>query len=106
MSFPTSSNSIQEEYNNNLFYFYQNVFTVFGASVTGVLGITNLQGFLIYILLKLFLFLALYVKTKGDISCYFKQGIRSLFLQCLFSKDAFLSFILFWTLFYSITFLY
>ncbi|GJD06229.1 hypothetical protein Gasu2_06570 [Galdieria sulphuraria] len=102
----STAESFEVQYNTYLFRFYQNFFAVAGGTITGVWGLTNFKGFLMYPIFNIFLLLAVYLKTKGKPSFYFMDSIPSLYLRCVFSKEGFLSFILFWTLFYSITFIY
>ncbi|GJQ12620.1 hypothetical protein GpartN1_g4411.t1 [Galdieria partita] len=105
MSSTTNVQPFGVQYNTCIFRFYQTFFVVAGGCITGIWGLTNLKGFLMYPISNIFLFLAIYLKTKGNPFIYFMESIPSLYIRCLFSKDGFLSFILFWTLFYSITYI-
>eukprot|EP00164_Ancoracysta_twista_P005337 GFYU01007300.1.p1 GENE.GFYU01007300.1~~GFYU01007300.1.p1 ORF type:complete len:137 (-),score=25.72 GFYU01007300.1:177-533(-) len=77
--------------------------SVVAGAATGILGVTGLSGFVCYFAMSLVLSLAFWLKIGGDSSKYFVKPSNWLYDGI---TAQFMSFILFWTLFYDLVHIY
>ena len=77
---------------------------IVSGCVAGVLGLTGLEGLLCFIILHLTISFALLGKMKFDLRSYSRQSMIGFILSDL--QKCGMSFMLFWTLFYGVVFLF
>jgi hypothetical protein len=76
---------------------------IISGCAAGILGQTGLLGFLTFFITTFLLSLTLYMKVKGDPKPYFKDA------QAIWTEgvvQSLMSYVLFWTLFYDIIYIY
>lgn len=71
----------------------------------GILGLTNMNGILFFFAGQVIVSLALYMKMGGDIEKYYK-GIGKISFALDGVQNCFMSYMLFWTLFYGLVYLF
>ncbi|KAI8990816.1 hypothetical protein BDF20DRAFT_841019 [Mycotypha africana] len=111
---PTSGSSDEQQnahkyvpsyimHNGRQLQYIRSCFAAIAGSAAGILGLTNLSGFLFYALSWIVLSLLLIVRTSGG-SRFFARGYKAFLLDGLFGS--LLSYILFHTLVYGLVHLY
>lgn len=71
----------------------------------GILGLTDMNGILFFVSVQFIVSLALFVKMGGDIQSYYK-GIGKIGFALDGVQNCFMSYMLFWTLFYGLVYLF
>lgn len=68
------------------------------GAAAGLLGLTGLQGVLLYLTIPLTVGITLLLKTAFHPSHYLKPPLHSQLLQTTLSRNSLLTYLLFWTL--------
>ena len=77
---------------------------IVSGCVAGILGLTGLEGLVCFLVLHLTVSIALLAKMNFDLRAYSRQSLVA-FLTADLQKCG-MSFVLFWTLFYGLVFLF
>lgn len=83
---------------------FQTVLYIAGGIISGVLGLTGLQGLLLYLLVAVVVILALLLKMKFSVSRYTEATLVGITTNGLSSCA--MSYVLFWTLAYALVHIY
>lgn len=73
-----------------------------GGSIAGILGLTGFSGACFYLLVSLGVSLALLLKAEIKPGRFFPKPWSTIFLAGVFERNMLLSYLLFWTFFYSL----
>lgn len=78
---------------------------IISGCCAGILGLTNVTGIAFFVAMHLVISACLYVQMSGNLGKYFKGiGTFGFWLDGL--QNCFMSFMLFWTLFYGLVYLF
>jgi len=92
-------------FNGRQLYYIKSTSLSISGSLSGILGLTNFTGFILYFLTTFFVnFLILTVNCRFNAKSFFKTG----FVEVMFGGllDNLFNFMLWWTLFYALVHVY